>query len=553
MSTVSTADRSPSDQVDVCVVGAGVAGAVVANRLANRGYDVVVLDAGPRFDPSARQEQLERALRPAHDRSDVWGMGGRRDRYTTELPDRIACDLNSQRVKAIGGTTLHWGGHTPRLHPEDFRTDSEHGIATDWPIDYDTLRPYYARAEAELGVAGAADNPFGPPRETDYPMDAFPPSVTDDLFAAACSEVGITTHSIPQARNTTAYDGRSPCLGYSTCIPVCPSGAKYSADIHIRKAEAAGARVIDSAPVERLIHDHEGVTAARYRVPDGTRYRQRASEFVVACGGIETPRLLLLSDSAAYPNGLANRSGAVGRYFHSHAWVSVTGRLPESLDREPVGVARTESQQFYSRETVGPGSFRILLGKNNPVSPARYAMSGGDRSTAKVTVSGYPWGDELLAEMRRSITENRHLGLSASVETLPRRKNRITLDHGRTDDNGNPVPKIEYDVGEYAIETCSAAIEYLCEIMEATGAEVTGRSDPERQNVGNHHLGTTRMGADPDRSVVDHRCRTHDVPNLWVASSSVFPATGAANPTLTIAALGLRTADYIDAELQATD
>jgi len=378
MSTGSTAgERTPSSSIDVCIVGSGVAGALLANSLAARGHEVVVLEAGERFDPADRIEQMEQAIRPAHSRSDVWNVGGERDAYSTAGSQDYF--LNRHRVKGVGGTTLHWQGMVSRLHEKDFEMQTRYGLASDWPISYDDLKPYYAEAERELGVAGSGDNPFSPPRDEDFPLPAFPPSYADSLFEPACESLGITMHTVPQARNSEPYDGRSMCQGYSTCSPVCPSGAKYSADVHVRKAEAKGVRVIDRAPVQRLEHDGPGeaVTGAVYATPNGETHRQDADYFVLACGGVETPRLLLLSRSEQYSDGLANSSGAVGRYFMEHPWVSVVGTLDEPANRNPIGFHTSESHQFVDHETASPGSIKLQFNNMSPHSPRR-AISVGE-------------------------------------------------------------------------------------------------------------------------------------------------------------------------------
>ncbi|MDZ5813047.1 GMC family oxidoreductase, partial [Halorubrum sp. AD140] len=312
------ADRSPVPDADVCVVGAGPAGAIVADRLAGD-HEVVVLDAGPRFDPEDRLARQERAIRPFYSRPDVWGVGGARDAHEN-AGDRFY-PLNHARVKGIGGSTLHWQGMVMRLHEDDFNSESERGVGADWPIDYADLQPYYAEAERELGVAGGSnvDNPYAPPREEPHPMGPFEPSYSDSLFDEACEALGIDMHSVPNARNSEQYDDRSACVGYGTCQPVCPSGAKYDATVHVERAEERGATVIDRASVRSLEHDDDDrVTAAVYATPDGEEHRQEADAFVVAAGGVETPRLLLLSRSDRYPDGLANASGHVGEFFMDH-------------------------------------------------------------------------------------------------------------------------------------------------------------------------------------------------------------------------------------------
>lgn len=540
-------NRSPSERVDVCVIGAGVAGGLVAYSLSKRGYDVVVLEAGPRFDRSERLERMERAIRPEHSRKEVWneGIDPDRDAFTHSTPEGIACELNRERIKGVGGTTLHWGAYVGRFHEKDFEMESRYGLATDWPVEYADLREYYAEAEVELGVAGGGDNPFVP-REEPPPMGPHPPSYTDGLFREACERLGIETHSNPLAINTEPYDDRNRCEGYATCLPVCPSGAKYSGDVHIRKAEAEGARVIDRVPVQRLDHDDDGesVEAAVYVTPDGDRYRQSARHFVLACGGIETPRLLLLSKSDRYPRGLANESGLVGRYLFSTSYVSVEGELDEPANRTPIGFRTTISEQFYDHENPRPGSFRLWFDNQDPQSPASAALNKG----LKEPIVGSPWGDELLEQLEHA-GENRRVGIRAQIESLPREESSVTLDESKTDSYGNPVPHISYDVGPHTVETGTYAIEIMKRILTEVGAEVVSVGDPAVQSLGNHHKGTTRMGSDPEQSVVDAELRTHDLNNLWIVSSSVFPTGGAVNPTQTIAALALKAGDHLSGSL----
>jgi choline dehydrogenase-like flavoprotein len=550
---MTSVDRTPIDRADVCIVGTGVAGALVGYSLAKRGYSVVMLEAGERFDPANRLEQMELAIRPEHDRTDVWNMGGERDRYSSA--GSIEYPLNQTRVKGVGGTTLHWQGMVMRFHEKDFEMESRYGLASDWPIGYADLQPYYAQAESELGVAGPDDNPFAPPRDREFPMGPFPKSYVDTLFETACDELGITMHRVPQARNSEAYDGRSSCVGYSTCTPVCPSGAKYSADIHVRKAEEEGAHVIDQVPVQRFEHDDAGerVTAAVYATPDGETHRQKAREFVLAAGGVESPRLLLLSKSEQYPDGLANSSGLVGRYFMEHPAVAVLGRLDQPTNQNPIGYFTSESHQFYDHDEPTPGSIILEFMNVGPSSPVDPALRGGDtsfESNLADVVSGDVWGDDLLDEIQDAHVENR-VGISAMVEQLPRKRNQITLDASKTDDHGNPVPEISWSLGPHERRTLDKAEEIQRRILNELGATITAVYRPENSGVPPcHHMGTTRMGENPAWSVVDSRLRTHDLENLFIPSSSVFVTGAAMNPTLTIAALALKTADHLHEDLQ---
>ncbi|MFC3476354.1 GMC family oxidoreductase [Halobacterium litoreum] len=528
-------NREPSERVDVCVVGAGPAGSLMADRLAERGHDVVVLEAGPRFDSEDRERRMERDIRPAHGPDSVWEMGGARDAY--ESSGERHYPLNAARVKGVGGSTLHWQGMVMRLHEQDFRVESETGVGADWPIAYDDLKPYYADAEDAFGVAGASDNPFAPPREEPHPLPAFPPSYSDSLFAEACEELGIAMHSVPNARLSESRDDRSACVGYGTCKPVCPSGAKYDATIHVERAEERGVHVIDRAPVQRLEHGDAGerVTAAVYATPEGEEHRQAAREFVLAAGGVENPRLLLLSESEQYPDGLANSSGAVGKYFMDHLFAGVGGTLDEPTRQNHVGFNTSETHQFYDRPDDSRGAIKLEFLNYAGPSPAEMALSGDN------------WGDEMLDRIRANY--GTHVAVGALVEQQPRKENRIRLDPETTDDHGNPVPDVVWSLSDYERRTVERANEIQRRILDELGADVTWTVGPDSTGPAFHHMGTTRMGDDPADSVVDAQLRTHDLSNLTVASSSVFPTGGAMNPTLTIAALALKAADHVDERL----
>jgi choline dehydrogenase-like flavoprotein len=523
-------DRTAVARADVCVVGAGPAGAIIAARLAERGHDVVVLEAGPRFDGD-RRERLATHVRPGG--GSVWEMGGDRDAYTSDGGRHYP--LNAARVKGVGGSTLHWQGMVMRLHERDFEMQTRHGVGADWPIGYDDLQPYYAEAERELGVAGAADNPHAPPREEPFPLPAFPPSHSDSIFAAACGRLGIDMHSVPNARNSEPHDGASACVGYGTCKPVCPSGAKYTAERHVAAGEAAGVRLFDRAPVQRLVHDDAGerIEAAVY-VRDGDERRLEADQFVVACGGVETPRLLLLSSSPQRPDGLANSSGLVGRYFMDHCFAGVGGRVDRPTRQNHVGFNTSECHQFYDDADPVAG---LKLEFLNYAGPAPVSMA----------LESETWGDELLAELREGY--GTHLAVGALVEQLPREENRVTLDPSTTDDHGNPVPEIHWSIDDRTAAAIERANGIQRRILRELDADVDWVVGPEETGPAFHHMGTTRMGTDPTASVVDADCRTHDHPNLWLAGSSVFPTGGAMNPTLTIAALAVRLAARLDAAL----
>jgi len=543
--TQSSGDRTPVEDADVCVIGAGPAGAMVSYSLAERGHDVVVLEAGPRFDMADRIDRAKTQLRPDEDDSDIWDMGGERDAYTTS--GAHSWPLNQRRVKGVGGTSLHWGSVVPRLFEKDFEMQSRYGLGRDWPISYEDLRPYYAQAEQEIGVAGDENATYHPPREEPYPMDSFDTSRQRQLFEEAGEELGIEVQDMPMAINRGAYD-RSACQGYGTCQFVCPSGAKWSADVHIDKAEQKGATILDEVPVQRLEHgpDGEEITEAVYRTPEGETHRQTADVFVAAAGAYETPRLLFLSESDQYPDGLANSSGTLGRYFMGHPPTGVIGVVPGENTRDGGfgPVVTTAIHQFYDNDPPENGCVNMFPLNAAGSSPATIAMEGDEL------------GDELLESVDTQFGST--IGVSMSVEMLPRAENRITLDRSTTDNHGNPVPDVSIQPGEYARKGQETGIEAASSLIEEMGGNVIyaeGTMTAEHDELtdlaqgGYHPMGGTRMGDDPDESVVDPTLKTHDLENLYISSGGVFVTGGAANPTLTIMALSLRAADHIHESL----
>ena len=562
---MSGSDRTPSAEADICIIGSGPAGSLVAHRLAQASHGVVILEAGKRFDFEERHARMERSLRPGNRETSVWDVDEARDAFTSS--GDVQYPLNQWRVRGIGGTTLHWGARVARFPRKDFEMESRYGVGSDWPIGYDDLKPYYAEAEREFGVAGADDNPFEPPRDEPYPMEAFPPSYSDSIFAEACGELGIVTHAVPHARNSEPYEGRSPCVGYGTCTPVCPSGAKYSADFHAKRAEGEGARIIDRAMVRRLEHDDSGdrITAAIYQTPDGETHRQTAGTFILAAGAVENPRLLLLSSSPQHPEGLANSSNAVGRYFMEHPYAGIIGELEEKLTgQHRIGFGTMESYHFYEPDgQPPPGSFKLefdnragptitelALKQRNPVENMDEFLT--DPTVSKLSYLAddsrpIEWGDDLLETIRDGY--GNYFQILAEIEPLPDPENRVTLSDERTDEFDDPVPDVSWNRGEYGQRTAERALEVIEEIVDHIKPEVKWTSKGQSWNGAGHSAGTTRMGTDPDASVVNSNLRTHDVENLYISGASTFVTLGASQPTLTIAATALRLADHLHEEV----
>jgi choline dehydrogenase-like flavoprotein len=518
----------------VCIVGAGAAGGVVAFELGRRGIKVVVLESGPRHDFNQRWQYVRRHLR----REDPWQsrLEGQ-DRHS--VGGKVPYGLTGRRVRGVGGSTLHWEGYALRFHAHDFQLRSRYGIADDWPIGYADLEPYYARAEAGLGVAGSPDDPWASSRSSQFPLPAFPFSHSDGLFARACSTLGIGFHHLPQARNSVAYGGRAQCQACAVCA-VCPTGAKASTDLtHARAAEATGnVRILTGANVLRLELDRSGgIGTAVYAHPDRIERRLTARIFVLAAGAVENVRLLLLSRSAGFPAGLANRSGLVGRRFMSHPSVDVIGRARENVYPYRIGFSTAMSRQFsVERDRTKHGAFLIEFLNSAGLTPGDLAVTSGLTGEA----------------LRRHVQGEfgRRLGVRIYCEQLPDSSNSITLSGRVKDYFGNPGPHITYDVGRYERDSLEEAKGIGGRILLEMGATDIRSS---ALSAASHQIGTHRMGTDPRTSVVDPNLRTHDVPNLYLVGSGAFVTATPSPPTLTIVALAIRAAEHVAAQVRSVE
>ncbi len=528
-------------EADVVVVGAGFAGALLADRLAAAGIGVAVLEAGPRVDrgaafrtfletpiktPESPYERLPEAGFPDTLDSGHW--------YRQSGPDIF----KSTYLKAVGGTSWHWLGTCVRYVPSDFRMRSVFGQAIDWPIDYAELEPWYLEAERELGVAGDSDEDLGSPRSGPFPQPAIPGTWLDRVFGRALEGTPYEVRLTPQARNSMVWEGRPACCGSGTCIPICPVGAKYDAMVHLDRAETAGAVIHERTTATFVEAGVDGrVAAIRFRRPDGTGDLARGRVFILAGNAVETPRLLLHSRSEAAPGGIANASDQVGRNLMDHPI-----QLSWALAGEPVwpyrgpmstsGIENLRDGAFRSRRSA----LRIQISNDGWNWP-----TGGPPTLAdSLSRRGL-----LGADLRRAITDHasREVQLAALTEQLPDPENRITLDRQDADPHGVPLPRMRYRVGEYA----RAGLDYAKDVHDEIFARLNAgeiQHSEDFQGSG-HVIGTTRMGNDPRESVVDRNLRSHAHDNLYLVGAGVFPTASTANPTLTIAALALRAAKEI--------
>ncbi|HVL25957.1 MAG TPA: GMC family oxidoreductase [Thermomicrobiales bacterium] len=523
---------------DVVFVGAGVAAAVAGARLAAAGASVVFLEAGPRTERDAAVTRLRGGLYPYE--SPAWAP-----QPTQNDPDHYYVQagkvkFSSDYERRVGGTTWHWLGTCPRLLPSDFELQTRFGVGVDWPIGYDDLEPWYVQAEHELGVAGDSDEDAGSPRSAPFPMPAIPIASGDHVIRDAAAKHGIAVVANPQARNSVdGFQGRPQCCGNATCIPICPIQAKYDATYHIDLAEHAGATVVENAVVFQVdVGDDGKVSGVHYTTPDNDDVTVTGTIYVIAANAIETPKLLLMSKNEAMPNGVANSSDQVGRNLCDHPWAlaSAVADFPYAGSRGPNSVAGGDN--IRAAETRGEfATYRFEVGH----------FVGNPQTVADGLIGKGLVGKQLYEAVRR--TAPYQMLVAALLEQLPDPENRIVPDWDHLDEIDLPRPKIIYSHGDYTLNGWEQAKPLFRQILEDAGGTEVTYSGPSGAG---HLLATHRMGDDPATSVTDSYGRTHDHPNLFLAGGGLFPTVGTANPTLTIVALALRSAELIGSELGYT-
>lgn len=504
------------EEVDFLIVGTGAGGGTLACKLAEAGFSVIAMDAGPYWRPLedfASDEQHQSKL--------YWT-----DERIVDGDDPIKLGSNNCG-KSVGGSTVHYAMVALRFRPDWFLSRTKLGYGADWPIDWRDMWRYYAEAERDLCIAGPVRYPWGPKRPR-YPYRSHPLNAAAGYLARGAEALGIDWTETPIATLSAPRGKAHPCVYRGFCVIGCSTNAKQSVlNTWLPRALAAGAEIRDLAMVGRIETRNGRATGVHYHHEGGWHF-QRARNVVVAGYAIETPRLLLNSATDAFPDGLANSSGLVGKNLMVQLNQAVWGEVDDEVRsyKAPPSLAMTEHWNYEDAGKDYHGGWCYM--SQGPL-PQKWATSlAGGRKL---------WGQPLLDAMARS---NHAVGLKMVGETLPYEHNRVTL-ADEVDQYGLPIPRVTYSHGENEKAMIAHALGFMDRSLEATGAR-----DRWWETDDTCHLnGTARMGFDRETSVVDADCRSWDIPNLWVCDGSVFPTVGGVNPSLTIQAIALRTGDRI--------
>jgi choline dehydrogenase-like flavoprotein len=535
---------SENREVDFVIVGSGAAGGVLAKELSTAGFEVVVLEQG-----AWRQSEDF-----THDELSHWFlnelMGSPADFPQTfrknegETAEVQAAPPPLIYARGVGGSSVHFTANYWRFHPVDFRERSLVGPISgtgfaDWPLTYDELEPYYTKVDWEIGVSGEP-GPFDPRRSRPYPVPPLPVKSSGVLLERGARALGLHAQPAPMAILSEAYDGRLPCQHCGYCMAYgCEFGAKSSTLVTmIPKAVATGrCEVRPESTVVRVETDASGrATGVVYLDAGGGEHRQRARSVVLAANGAETARLLLMSESSRFPEGLANSSGMVGRHLMFNGQTAAFGRFEHPLNEfKSVQVTRI-IHDFYdadpARGFYGGGGIDARLSGG----PILFALGGLPDDVPQ-------WGSEYTRALREYYTHT--MEVAGHTTSLPVETNSITLDPDVTDRFGRPALRVTYRDHPDDLSTMKFMYDRSKELLEAAGADKIWGWEPTEQTIGAHLLGTCRMGDDPRESVVDRHHRAHDVPNLFICDGSSFVTSGRGQPTMTIQALAFRAAEHI--------
>lgn len=511
------------DKADVVIIGSGAAGSLLAAKLAQAGKTVIVLEGGP-----------ERKATDLYS-SQIWA---RRIKWfgpmsITGGADPIAVNFGSGW--GTGGAALHHYAVWLRRHPDDFDMRTRFGKGLDWPISYDDLRPFYDQIQKEVGISGDAEAEVWRPKGEPYPMPARRLFRQATLIANGFSKLGLRTSPLPMAINSVEYNGRPACLYDGWCDAGCPILALANPlAVYLPQARQAGAEIRHNSYVTRVLANEQGdrVAGVEYYNSEGRRREQPARVVIVAAYSFQTPRILLNSATARQPNGLANSSGALGKYMMTHSSSNIFGFFREETEnyRGTVG-GQLLSQEDYTKDPDRGyvNSAQWLIG--NALKPNDLLGIADSRPEL--------FGDDLHRFMQRAA---KHLATMTFVgENLPDASNDVVLDKSKRDRHGFPLARATHSFNHDDVSCYEAGIKQGSSIFKAAGAYDVWASARVRM----HAMGGVIMGRDRQSSVTNSYGQTHDIANLFAAGPCLFPTSGAVNPCFTVNAVTLRAARYI--------
>lgn len=538
----ASATPQTTPEVDFIVIGAGAAGGIMAKELAVAGFRVVVLEQGPYLKPSQFTHDEVKTLFESYLIND-WKRQPNTFRKTPQ--DKAATQPTVIYGRMVGGGTVHFTANYWRFHPIDFIERSKKGPIpgtgfADWPITYNELEPYYVKVEQEIGVSGLPSaDPFDPPRSKQVVLPPLPIKSSGALAELAARKLGWHAYPAPLAILSRPRPGRGACVHCGFCeFFGCEVGAKSSTLASVIPiAERTGRCEIRAESYVRKIEvDNSGrVTGVIYFDKNGKEQFQKARAVVVCANGGETPRLLLMSKSSRFPQGLANSSGLVGKYLMMNCAIEVTGVFEHPLnDYKSVAPSRV-IHDFYEIDPKHGFYSGGGIDARFEFTPLAFGLFGTDPKAPA-------WG----SEFKKALRDYPHcMNAVAHSTSLALETNSFSLDDDVKDAWGLPALRMTYKDHPDDLKGMQFFTDRCNELLDAAGARKKWGFPVQESNFAFHLLGTCRMGDDAKTSVVNRFHRAHDVPNLFLCDGSSFVTSGRGQPTMTIQALAYRAAENI--------
>ncbi len=523
---------------DVCVIGSGAAGGVMAKELCEGGAKVVMLEAGHEVRNSqflSHKWPYELPYRGLRAEKQVPFYQGDVSKSITYVDsDHVGID----RVRVLGGRTLHWNAVTLRYAPQDFKERSLQGIEDDWPLTYEELESYYDRIEQIIGVSGNDDHLEILPAGKHY-LPTIPWRCSEHILNRATSAMGIPLISVRKAALTRPYDKRPSCHYCGHCMDGCDAASIFTTpDCMLPKARATGNFTLrQNALAREILVDREGLAKAVSFIDTETRTEQqiKANIVVVCCSTVETARLLLNSRSPQHPRGLANSNDMVGRHLHGHLGNGVSIYL-EELEGKSFNQDGATDHVYIPR-------YNQLFGKNEHIGGWGMQVNFSSYMFPHNATDLPGYGAAFKERVRKMQPGYLMMGSYAKVTSSS--QNRVTVDASRPDAHGIPTPVVRFRFSENDHALWKASNQSMLEILSHMKGKVFTTFGDGPRGFASHEVGTVRMGKDPRTSVLNGYCQAREVKNLFVTDGSCFTTSSEKNPTLTIMALSLRAADYI--------
>ena len=563
---------------DVAIVGSGAGGGMAAKVLTEAGADVVMLEAGPMWDPVAGSYMFkwnyESPRRGASIPTQQFGefdaaFGG----FSLDGEPYNSAPGGSTfqwfRSRMLGGRTNHWGRISLRFGPDDFRRKSLDGLGDDWPITYEDIKPYYDKVDRLVGVFGTNLGPRFPNEPDGFFMPPPQPRCYELLIQKASEKVGVPCVPSRLSIITRPLNGRPACHYCGQCNRGCATGSNFSSPTVLLPPALATGRlqIIANAMAREVTLDEAGLANGVSYVDKNTvrENHVRARIVVLAASACESARILLNSKSGKFPQGLANSSGAVGRYLTDSTGAGVSGFIPALMDNVPhnedgVGGMHLYMPWWLSNKTLDfPRGYHIEIGGGRHMPGAGFL--GNIHSFTGVSASGTPiafggYGQTLKDDYRRVYGST--VSFSGRGEMIPNKDCYLEIDPRTVDKWGIPVLRFHWKWSDYEIKQAKHMQETFRAIIHQMGGTPLSEMPTEARQYGLaaggqiiHELGVTRMGDDPSTSVLNKHCQAHDVKNVFVADGGPFVSQADKNCTWTILALAMRTGEYIAEQRKA--